>query len=262
MAATVAQQFIAARAQATGLPDYPGGHLPDTLAQAYAVQDAAIALAGAPIGGWKVGRILPPKTEVFGADRLAGPIFSATIAPATPNSIGLIFADGFGAAEAEFLVRLGPVPAGRTRFSLDEAAALIEAVHIGIEIASSPFTGINAAGPAATVSDFGNNNGLLVGPAIADWRSMALLDQSVETRNDGVVVGTGHARAFTDGIIGSTRFLLENCAARAISIAPGCWISSGAVTGVHRVRVGQRVEADFGPLGTVVCTIGAQGPSA
>jgi 2-keto-4-pentenoate hydratase len=54
------------------------------------------------------------------------------------------------------------------------------------------------------------------------------------------------------------RFLLENLAARGIRLQPGAWISTGAVTGVHEVRVGQTVVADFGPLGTAHCVIRPQ----
>ncbi len=83
-----------------------------------------------------------------------------------------VFAEGFAAGEAEFLLRIGaPPPAGKTSFTLEETADLIDAVHVGIEIASSPLGAINEIGPIAVVSDFGNNNGLVVGPEIADWRA-------------------------------------------------------------------------------------------
>ena len=83
-----------------------------------------------------------------------------------------VFAEGFAAGEAEFLLRIGAAPpAGKTGFTLDEAADLIGAVHVGIEIASSPLGAINELGPIAVISDFGNNNGLVVGPEIPDWRT-------------------------------------------------------------------------------------------
>ena len=76
-----------------------------------------------------------------------------------------VFADGFAAGEAEFLLRIGAAPpAGKTAFTLDEAAELIDAVHVGIEIASSPLRGDQRARPdRGTISDFGNNNGLVIG---------------------------------------------------------------------------------------------------
>jgi 2-keto-4-pentenoate hydratase len=250
----IAGRFLAARRAASGLVDYPGT-LPETLDAAYAVQDAAIAGWNRPIVGWKVGRILPPLSERYGADRLAGPIFDSETAASDPVAMP-VFAEGFAAGEAEFLLRIGRRPAeGQTRFTLEETADLIEAVHVGIEIASSPLEPINRIGPAAVISDFGNNNGLLVGPEIADWRSSNFERWAVETLIDGVSVGTGQAASFPDGAIGAARFLFELMARRGIALQAGQWISSGAVTGVHDARPGQTVEARFGDSFTVTCRL-------
>lgn len=254
--AAIAGRFLSARRQAAGLDDYPGD-LPETLADAYAVQDAAVAAWGEPVLGWKVGRINPPLSERFDADRLTGPIFAVERAGTGGEGPDMpVFAAGFAAGEAEFLLRVGRTPPpGQTRFTLDEAADLIDSVHVGIEIASSPLGRINELGPIAVISDFGNNNGLVVGAAIPDWRSSGFEEWPVTIRIDGAEAGAGRASAFPDGAIGSARFLLELMAKRGIALAPGQWISSGAVGGVHDARPGQRVEARFGDRYTVACTL-------
>jgi 2-keto-4-pentenoate hydratase len=257
-AADSARRFVDARRRASALRDYPG-QIPETLAEAYAIQELAIDLYGQPVGGWKVGRILGDNVARFGVDRFAGPIFVPSIVTAAPDRVGCIFREGFGAVEAEFLFRIGtPPPAGQVDFTLEEAARYVDAVHIGIEIASSPFPGINILGPAVTVSDFGNNNGLIVGPPIVDWKSGDFADIDISSSIDGDVRGTGRACAFPDGPMGSVRFLLENLARRALPITAGQWVSTGAVTGVHQVSIGQMVRADFGSLGVVECAIGMQ----
>jgi len=151
-------------------------------------------------------------------------------------------------------------PAGRTRFGLDDAAALIDAVHVGIEIASSPLGTINELGPIAVISDFGNNNGLVVGPEIPAWRASGFEAWEVTTRIDGREAGRGRAGAFPDGAIGAARFLFELMAERGIALQPGQWISSGAVTGVHPVRAGQKVEARFSERFSVACRLVAAEP--
>jgi 2-keto-4-pentenoate hydratase len=255
-AALIAGRFVSARRAAAGLPDYPG-EMPATLDEAYAVQDAAIVAWSRPIVGWKVGRVGSDLIEQFGADRLAGPIFSAREATADSGDLEMpIFEQGFAAGEAEFLLRIGrQPPQGKLRFSLDEAAELIDAVHVGIEVASSPLGPINDLGPVAIVSDFGNNNGLVIGSPIADWRNSGFEDWLVTTFIDGAQIGTGRARAFTDGALGSARFLFELMAHRGIRLEPGQWISSGAVTGVHAARPGQSVEARFGEELKVRCRL-------
>lgn len=249
-AAAIASRFLTARREADGLSDYPGT-LPDTLVAAYAIQDRAIAEWRHPIIGWKVGRIMPPLSDRFQADRLAGPIFLSR----DDGQDMPIFAKGFAAGEAEFLLRIGAAPAaGKKSFTLDEAADLIDAVHVGLEIASSPLGAINDIGPMAVISDFGNNNGLVIGAAISDWRESGFEEWDVRTLIDGAEVGAGKASSFPDGAIGSARFLFELLAEREIAVTPGQWISSGAVTGVHDARPGQKVEARFNDY-TVKCEL-------
>lgn len=253
----IAATFVAARADGAALVHFPG-EIPAALDDAYRVQDLAIARAGDSIGGWKVGRILPPLAQHFGADRLAGPIFNRSIrfAIGGASALGEVYAGGFAAAEAEFLLHLAAKPpAGQMQFSLDEAVALIDRVHVGIEIASSPLATINELGPPVIITDFGNNNGLIVGPEIAGWRSSGFEEWSVATAIEGVEAGRGKASAFPDGPVGSVRFLLELMARRGIALHAGMWISSGAISGVHDVKPGQVVEARFGATLTTRCVI-------
>ena len=253
--ATIAGRFLAARRAAAGLGGYPG-EFPGSLEAAYRIQDEAIARWGKTVIGWKVGRVNPPLSEELGADRLAGPIFDQRAAAPGEAPEMPVFAQGFAAGEAEFLLRIGEAPAaGKSSFTLDEAAELIDAVHIGIEIASSPLAAINDIGPIAVVSDFGNNNGLVVGPEVPEWRSSGFEDWTVTLEIDGVEAGRGSASAFPDGAIGSVRFLLELMAQRGLVLEPGQWISTGAVGGVHSARAGQTVESRFGELAPVRCRL-------
>ena len=258
----IAGRFLSARRAAEGLDDYPGA-FPATLDQAYAIQDEAIAAWGRPVIGWKVGRVPPDRIAHFGTDRLAGPIFLKARTEGDRRVEMPVFAAGFAAGEAEFLLRIGAAPPiGKSDYSLNEAAALIDTVHVGIEIASSPLGRINELGPIAVISDFGNNNGLVIGPEIADWRRSGFEQWEVSTRIDGASVGTGRASSFPDGAIGAARFLFELMAQRGIALSAGQWISSGAVTGVHPARPGQIVEASFAPDLTIACALVAATPEA
>lgn len=251
----IAQSFVAARRAGTVLETYPGT-FPADLNAAYRVQDQAISLYGGTIGGWKVGRINP---LVEGQERLAGPIFTDSIVHEQSAPVAMPVFAGFAAAEAEFLLRIGtaPDPAKRS-YTIADAVALLDAVHIGIEIASSPFVGINDHGPIATISDFGNNNGLVIGAAIEDWRDQDLNAWLVELDINGQPIGSKTAATMLDGPLGAARFLFELMADRGIPLAPGQWISSGAVTGVHPVAVGDNVEVRFGGKLTSRCIIAAK----
>lgn len=238
----IARALLAARASGDRLDAYPGA-MPQSMAEAYAIQDAAIALDGRAVGGWKVGRIPPNLVGRFGDSRLAGPIFADEIVegdePAMP-----VYADGFAAAEAELLLLLGDI--GTRDYDIDTVRACITEVRVGIEIASSPFAAINRNGPAVTASDYGNNKGLILGPRLPDWRTVNLRTIPVEMIIDGERIAAATMEAMLDGPFGSVLFLIRVLRERNIAIAPGTWVSAGAITGVHEVRPGQRGHALFG----------------
>lgn len=255
-AEAIARAFVDARHAGSALADYPGA-LPESLDDGYRIQERAIGLFGGRIAGWKVGRIPDPLVAQYGNNRLAGPIFSAGVVHAGEGSSPVMraFAEGFTAAEAEFLLKLGSLPESFDReWTNADVAAYVDEIRIGIEVAGSPFPGINEHGPAVTISDFGNNNGLVVG-ALVDPKS-DFIDWPVALTIDGIEAGTGTAATMLDGPFGAVRFLFELAATRPLPLAAGQWISTGAVTGVHQVLPGAAVEARFGDGMLVRCTIG------
>lgn len=258
----VAGAFVAARKEKRALTDYPG-EAPSDLVGAYTIQDLAIALDGREVAGWKVGKINAPEDARLGANRLSGPIFADSVvtvaageAPDMP-----VFTKGFAAAEAEFLLHVAPgwngvIPA-------DDAATrkVLDAVHIGIEVASSPYPGINADGPPVTISDFGNNAGMVIGPVLEGWESAAFETITVRFEIDDLEIASATTATMLDGPLGAVRFLLANLSARGIDCSGGTWVSTGAVTGVHPVVPGQNVLAHFEGLGSVGCKIVAAEPA-
>ena len=253
-AEAIAQAFVAARRARQGFADYPGA-MPQTLEEAYAIQSRAIALFGKPVAGWKVGRVPDALVAQFGANRLAGPIFADSIVWAEDGQVPEmgIFRDGFGAAEAEYLVKLGPLPADFDRaWTNEEVLPYVAELRVGIEIASSPFAGINGHGPAVTVSDFGNNAGLIIGREIDDWehRLEGLLCKTVI---DGETAGEAELAPLAEGALEGLRFLLGHLAAMGRPLRKGALVSTGAITGVHEFHAGQTARCIFGALGELGC---------
>src|SRR3546814_21179843 len=121
-----------------------------------------------------------------------------------------VFADGFAAAEAEFLLRVGtPPPADQKRFTTEEATAHIDMVHLGIEIASSPLPTINDLGPTLTTSDFGNNNGLVIGPALADCRGADIAARPVSLLIHGPAAGAARRPRCAHGPLAPRAVLVD-----------------------------------------------------
>lgn len=242
---SIAEAFRHARQSARAMPGYPGA-LPETLEQAYRVQDYAIGAWDDEVAGWKIGGIpVDLRPRFGGADRLAGPVFSRSIINSRPGGVTPypVFDGGFAAVEAEFVLRIGR-DCGPGECPPAQAAGLVDAVFLGIETAGSPLATINDLGPCVIISDFGNNHGLIIGPQLADWRAPGFGKTPVWTTVDGARVGSGNPDSLTGGPVGSLVFLLEVLAQRGLSLKQGDLVTTGAVTGVHVVAPGavSRVE--------------------
>lgn len=244
--------FIGARMNAAGLPSYPG-ELPGSMREAYAVQDASISAWPDQVAGWKIGLVPPAFRDAVGAERLVGPIFSSLIRPHKNGQCHdmPVFADGFAAVEAEFIFILGKsVPVG-TEITSELTRDVAGALHVGVEIASSPFPGINDLGPICVVTDFGNNFGLIVGPEIVNWQERSWVDLPARVDINGETVGETTAAALPGGPIGALEFILRLMQERGIALQAGDHISTGAVTGVHQAQVGDSSQVSFGSWGAV-----------
>ena len=134
---------------------------------------------------------------------------------------------------------------GRIDWTADDARDLVCAVYQGVEIAGSPFPEINDHGPAVVVSDFGNNDGLILGEAVKDWRTRPLDQWSSRLYIDGDLVGQGSVADLVGGPFESLRCALEQVARMGLSVRKGQYISTGAITGVHRAFAGQKIRAEF-----------------
>lgn len=232
----IATAFVNARHSTKGIETYPGD-VPQTLDEAYAIQDAAIKLWPHKIGGWKIGGIGAPHSDTLGATKLAGPVFENQIYSVVGSHIDMpVYAEGFAAIEPEIVVIVNSdQPADKATWTLEEAADMVERMHIGVEIASSPFPEINDMGPLVTISDFGNNNGLIIAEELENWKDAFTTERVVETIIDAESVGVTNP---ANPLI-AFRFLLENVAARGMPLKKGMAITTGAITGVHRAFTGQ-----------------------
>ena len=252
----VAKALSDARRAGRGLDAWPGA-MPGTLAEAYQVQADAQRAWGAPLGGVKVGRVLGEWAERLGVDRFTGPIGQNSICRVAAGEVAPfpVIVGGTALLECEVIAVLGadvPDLAGQA-VQPDQARALVERLHIGIEIAGCPIANINALGPLASIACFGNNNGALLGPALTDWQVLDRQPVACVARIDGATVGQGDSSRLPGGIWAAVAFACTQAARYGQPLRAGDIICTGALTGMHPIAVGQRAEADFGPLGVVRC---------
>ncbi len=260
--ARIADSFVEARARGGSLPDFPGS-IPADLVAAYQVQDLAIARWPDRVVGWKVGFIAAERRDSSGDDRLLGPIFSAGLLDATGGNVAFpVFSGGFAAVEAEYVLRLhADAPDGKTDWTPEEAARVPAALHIGVEVASSPLATINVLGPRVVVSDFGNNNGLILGREIPDWLAIPEAELTCHTFIEERLVGSGGATTLPGGLRVAFAFALSRSAKRGRPLKAGDLIATGNATGIHDIRVGESARISFAGYGDITCQAQAAGPS-
>ncbi len=251
--ADIARQIATARRDACGLRDFPGT-LPQTLEEAYYVQDRVIEANGRDIAGWKIGRIGEPYCDTLIDRRFSGPIFDGTVVhhrggvehlPAIEGGIAFIEAELILKTNAE----IGPGHLANPQ--PDELARHIDTISIGVEIAGTTLRNLPALGPIASICDSGTNVGLVVGEEIRNWRDVSLQEIPCAVTIDGNEVGTGDASNVPGGYLAAFAFLLDICARRGITLPEGTLISSGAITGVHPIGIGGTSRCDFGPFGQI-----------
>lgn len=233
----ISAMLVRARETARALPGPPEG-LPDSLEDAYRLQARSIADWEDEVAGWKVGGVPPAFLDRYDETFLAGPIFARSIrAVGHGSKVEMpVFEGGFAAIEPEFIFRL-------------EEAERDDRLFIGAEIASSPIPDINDHGPTAVISDFGNNNGLVVGPEIADWRARDGA-ATITTHIDGECIAEKSLKDFRQSALQSLAFLRGLADQRGFRLPAGTLVSSGAITGVHEAAAGSRAMLDFGPFGS------------
>ena len=260
--AGIAARFVEARARGGSLPDFPGS-IPADLVAAYRVQDLAIARWPDRVVGWKVGFIAAERRDSSGDDRLLGPIFSAGLLDATGGNVAFpVFSGGFAAVEAEYVLRLhADAPDGKTDWTLEEAASVPATLHIGVEVASSPLATINILGPRVVVSDFGNNNGLILGAEIPGWQAIPETELTCHTFIQERLVGSGGATTLPGGLRAAFAFALSRSAKRGRPLKAGDLIATGNATGIHDIRVGESARISFAGYGDITCRARAAGPA-
>jgi 2-keto-4-pentenoate hydratase len=248
----IVETFVSARWHAKAIREYPGP-LPADIESAYRCQEAALRQWPDRVAGWKVARIGETWRDRYRDERLIGPVLNRNVRRAQlgEHVECPVFVDGFAAVEAELVIRVNAnAPAAKLDWTIDEAIPFVGELCIGVEVASSPLPTLNALGPGAVISDFGNNWGVVLGQPIDNWRDLRHI--AVRTEIDGVEVGSSTVDIYR-GALGALAFALQRAARRGRPLQRGALISTGMITGVHDILPGQQSRHVFADFGEVLC---------
>ena len=169
-------------------------------------------------------------------------------------------------AEAEFAFRMGrDLPPRAEPYSVEDVLAAVATLHPGIEVPDSRFDDFTVVGAPQLIADNACAHLYVLGPAAeTDWRSIDLVEHTAT----GTVIGDAAAgrengRLTRDGkganVLGDPRaalaWLANELSGLGITLRAGEVVTTGTCLTPLPIQPGDRVMADFGPLGTVSARI-------
>lgn len=231
----------------------PGSCRPADEDGGYAVQDALhgrLAAAGrGELAGWKIGCT----TAVMQAylkipSPCAGGILAGGV-HAAPCAIPYATYVRPG-VECEMAVRLGAdLPAGGAPYDRARVAAAVEACMAAIEIVDDRYVDWRQIDTPTLIADDFFQAGIVLGPAVSDWRSLDFAAMGGRMAVNGAAVGTGRAADVMGHPFEALAWLANRLARRGRQLRAGDLVMTGSIVETKWLEPGDRVEVAIDGLG-------------
>ena len=238
-----ANALLNARRTCQPIPDLPANLQPQSLDEAYAIQDRLIAALG-DIGGWKIGAGSPEATPMF------APMPRAWIAASSCTLAGERWRFRGLEAEISFLVG-SDLPPRAQPYSREETLAAMASCHPAIEVLESAFANPMQAARLDNVADLQMHGGFVYGPAIANWPSIDFTKEHVMLAVDSIVRVERTGSITAGDLLRLLPWLANEGAARTGGLRKGQWITTGSWTGNTPASPGSVAEVTFSNAGRV-----------
>lgn len=238
-----ADALLDARRSCRFLIDLPANLQPQSLEEAYAIQDRMMAALG-EVGGWKIGAPSPDATPMF------APMPRAWIAASGSTLAGERWRYRGLEAEIAFLVG-SDLPPRAQPYTREETLAAMASCHPAIEVLESAFTDPSQAAPLAKNADLQVHGGFVYGPAVAKWQSIDFTQEKVMLAVDGVVRVERTGSNTAGDLLRLLPWLANEGAARTGGLRKGQWITTGSWTGNTLASSRCAVEVLFSTVGRV-----------
>jgi 2-keto-4-pentenoate hydratase len=237
------------------LPELPAAIRPGNPADAYLVQDALIrhllAHYGGNVIGYKVACTNVTAQRQLNVDApFCGRLLSAFFfdSPAQVDASKFFMR----VVEAEFAFEMArDLPPTAAQRSRDEIAAAVKGVVPAIEIVDSRFDDWTTMGAPSLIADNACNAAWVKGALVTDWQSLNLAAQTVRVTVNGRVLREGSGCNVLGHPLNALEWLVNSLSARALGLQAGQYVTTGVTTEVYMGERGDRITADFGPVGSV-----------
>jgi 2-keto-4-pentenoate hydratase len=216
---------------------------PETLDEAFAIEEATVRKLGERIAGWKVA-LLPDGQLSYG-------IILASVVRRSEDVVDARDVPLLG-MEGEIAFRfLTALPARAEPYSYEDIANAVVAFPL-IEIVSSRYADYYNTPVIERTADMMSNGAFVVGDDQPEWRNTDLVNIPVSlTFDDRVVVERNGGHALGNPL--SLAVDMANRLRATTGVLAGQMITTGAYTGMNVAKPGQRVSVRF--AGFPVCTV-------
>jgi 2-keto-4-pentenoate hydratase len=234
----------------------PADLAPRTPEEAYAIQDAFVALRSDKLGaivGYKIALTSAEMRRLVGIDKpQAGAILEATIqrTPArlrAADYVRLI-------VEFEIAVEMAEdLPAADAPFSHERVARSVGAVMAALEIAddrNADYAEL-AKHPFELIADNAWNEGAVLGDRMQEWRKLALSGARAVARINGAQVGEGRCRDAMGHPFAAVAWIADHLAAHGRGLLRGDIVLTGSIIASQYPKPGDLISFSVEGLGEV-----------
>jgi 2-keto-4-pentenoate hydratase len=256
---TASNLLADARTKMQRLAELPLEVRPQTPDGAYAVQAELIPKLLEHLGGSAIGYKIACTNEIAQRQlHVDSPFFGRLLSATTQSSPARIRSGEYfmRVMEAEFAFKMSrdlpPVGAPRTR---EEVAEAVEGVMAGIEVVDSRFDSWTTVGTPSLIADNACHAAWIRGPLMTDWRGIDLAAQKVRLNINGELKDEGSGAAVLGHPLNALTWLANALNTRGLGLRAGDYVTTGVTTDIYLAGTGDRVTADFGPVGLVELSI-------
>jgi 2-keto-4-pentenoate hydratase len=249
--------FIDAGRERNWIAAIPGALQPQTIEEAYAVQDAIVEMSGRTACGWKVGCTSRQTQTLLGADQpIAGRVFKDRMHKCPAVLAGI--RDDMPLVEAEFAFTFATdLPREGAPFDRETVLAAVGQLLPAFELVESRLENWSAPKLLEVIADNASHGALALGDAIEHWRELNLPEVGVTLRVGEQIIAEGKGDRVLGNPVEALVWLANFAARRGLDVRAGEVVTTGTCIGAPTVPLGVPIVADFAGLGSITLMLSA-----
>jgi 2-keto-4-pentenoate hydratase len=232
----------------------PADVVPRTIAEGYEVQERLVRAlldrsGGRPVG-YKVACTSELAQKALGVD---GPFFGVLLSHSTHRSPATLPASEFTVRcpEVEFGFEMAAdVPAGPAH-TAESIREYIGAALPSIEVVDHRYHDWQAVGAPSLLADNAIHGAWVAGEPYSDWRALDFATHPTALVVNGGQTFPGSGAAVLGNPLTVVAWLANELPRFGRRLRRGDRVTTGVTTGIYLAEPGDRLAADFGPLGRV-----------